>query len=184
MNEASTLVVANPERSLTAADRIARGLGWFSIGLGLAEIVAPGKLARALGLEGKENLVRAFGAREIGAGVGALSTEPRPALWSRVGGDLLDLGTLAVGFRNGDSEQRRNAALAITAVLGVTLADLYTASALTGQRKQDRGETRDYSDRSGFPRGAPGRAESGGAADSATAPRTISEEAKLLETAK
>ena len=184
MNQASTLVVANPERSLTTADRLARGLGWFSIGLGLAEIVAPGKLARALGLEGQENLVRAFGAREIGAGVGALSTEPRPAMWSRVGGDLLDLGTLAVGFRNGDSEQRRNAGIAIAAVLGVTLADLYTASALTGQRKQDRGETRDYSDRSGFPRGAPARSDSGrDDADASAAPRTISEEAELLQPA-
>lgn len=183
MNEASTLVVSNPERSMTTADRVARGLGWFSIGLGLAEIVAPGKLARALGLEGKENLIRAFGAREIGAGVGALSTEPRPAMWGRVGGDLLDLGTLAVGLRNGDSEQRRNAGIAIAAVLGVTIADIVTASALTGQRKRDRGETRDYSDRSGFPRGVKAGADSGGDADASIAPRTISEEAELLQPA-
>jgi hypothetical protein len=183
MNESSTLVVSNPERSLTTADRVARGLGWFSIGLGLAELVAPGKLARALGLEGKENVVRAFGAREIGAGVGALSIDPGPAIWSRVGGDLLDLGTLAVGLRSGDSEQRRNAGIAIAAVLGVTIADIVTAAALTGERKQDRGETRDYSDRSGFPRGAPARADSGGDEDAATAPRTISEEAELLQPA-
>ena len=183
MNQASTLVVSNPERSMTTADRLARGLGWFSIGLGVAELVAPGKLTRALGLEGRENLVRAFGAREIGAGVGALSTEPRPAMWSRVGGDLLDLGTLAVGFRNGDAEQRRNAAIAITAVLGVTLADIYTASTLTGERKKDRGETRDYSDRSGFPKGVPERGESAVSASSSTAPRTISEEAELLQPA-
>jgi hypothetical protein len=162
MNPASTLVVSRPDRSLTAADRVARGLGWFSIGLGLAEIVAPGRLARSLGLEGRETLVRAFGAREIGAGVGALSADPAPAIWSRVGGDLLDLGTLAVGLRNGDGEQRRNAGIAIAAVLGVTVADILTATKLNRERAEDRGEKRDYSDRSGFPGGSAAARSSGG----------------------
>jgi hypothetical protein len=31
-------------------ERVATGLGWFSIGLGLAEILAPGKVGRAIGL--------------------------------------------------------------------------------------------------------------------------------------
>jgi hypothetical protein len=34
-------------------------LGWFSIGLGLAEILAPRALCRALGMEGREALVQA-----------------------------------------------------------------------------------------------------------------------------
>ena len=78
MNEISTLVTSRPDRSLTVADRVARGLGWFSLGLGLAEIIAPGKLGRALNLEGKETLLRAYGGREIGAGVWARPTRPRP----------------------------------------------------------------------------------------------------------
>jgi hypothetical protein len=154
MENASTLVTRRPDRSFTFSDRMARNLGWFSIGLGLAELVAPGKLAGALGLEGQENLIRGYGAREIGAGVWALSDTPAPAIWSRVAGDLLDLGTLAVGARNGDEEQRRNAGLAIAAVAGVTLVDLFTAVSLTRETSQNRGETRDYSDRSGFPGGA------------------------------
>jgi hypothetical protein len=153
MNEAASLVVSRPDQSLTVTDRVARGLGWFSLALGLAEIVAPDRLARALGLEGHERLLRAYGLREIGSGMGALSVDPAPAVWSRVAGDLLDLGTLAVGLRNGDEKQRRNAALAIAAVLGITVADLLTAKSLGREMSEDVGEKRDYSDRSGFPRG-------------------------------
>ncbi|MBV9236210.1 MAG: hypothetical protein JOZ94_10300, partial [Xanthobacteraceae bacterium] len=55
--------------SLSSADKLARALGWFSIGLGLAELIAPNSITRALGLRGKEGLVRSYGAREIAAGV-------------------------------------------------------------------------------------------------------------------
>ncbi len=168
MARASTLTDSNPKRSLTTADRVARGLGWFSLGLGLVELVAPGRIARTLGLEGKEKLVRAYGARELVAGVGALSVDAAPAMWSRVAGDLVDLGTLAVGMRKGDDDQRRYAGYAIAAVVGVTLVDLLVAGNLTKQRSRSRGETRDYSDRSGFPGGAD--AARGAAADFATPP--------------
>lgn len=154
MNPASTLVTRNPEKSLTTTDRIARGLGWFSIGLGIAELVAPGRIAETLGLEGKENLLRAYGGREIGAGMWALSDTPAPAIWSRVAGDLVDLGTLAVGYRSGDENQRRYAGYAIAAVAGITLIDLFTAVSLTSEMSEKKGEQRDYSDRSGFPQGA------------------------------
>ena len=154
MDIASNLVTTRPDRSLTATDRVARGLGWFSIGLGLAEIIAPGKLGKALGLEGKEALLRAYGGREIGAGMWALTDTPTPAIWGRVAGDLVDLGTLALGIRDGDDEQRRNAWIAIAAVAGITMVDLLTALSLNAERSEARGDTnRDYSDRSGFPGG-------------------------------
>lgn len=153
MNNASTMVSRRPDQSMTWSQRTARNLGWFSIGLGLAEIIAPGKLTRPLGLEGKENLLRAYGVREIDAGIGALSDTPAPAMWSRVVGDVVDLGTLALGYRNGSDEQRKYAAYAIAAVAGITLIDLITASTLSREFDRNRGETRDYSDRSGFPDG-------------------------------
>lgn len=153
MNSASTLTTKNPEKSLTTADRVARGLGWFSFALGATELIAPGKLAKALGLEGKETLLRAYGGREIVAGIGSLSIEADVGIWSRVAGDLLDLGTLAVGVRNGDDKQRRNAAIAIAAVAGITALDAIVATTLSKQRSRHKGETRDYSDRSGFPQG-------------------------------
>jgi hypothetical protein len=154
MNPTSTLVTSRPDRSLTATDRVARGLGWFSIALGLAELVAPGKLARSLGLEGNERLLQAYGSREIGAGIWALSDTPAPAIWGRVAGDLVDLATLAAGLRGGDDEQRRNAWIALAAVAGITAVDILTAASLTAEQSERKGETgRDYSDRSGFPGG-------------------------------
>ncbi|HYI40768.1 MAG TPA: hypothetical protein VE053_10650 [Allosphingosinicella sp.] len=155
MNASSTLVTSRPDRTLTKTDRVARGLGWFSLALGVAEIVAPGKLARALGLEGRERLLQAYGGREIGAGIWALSDTPAPAIWGRVAGDLVDLATLAAGVRDGDESQRRNAWIALGVVGAITAVDLFTAASLTAETSERRGETgRDYSDRSGFPGGA------------------------------
>ena len=154
MNPASTLDTSRPDRSMTTSDRVARGLGWFSIGLGLAELIAPGKLARTLGLEGHERLLQAYGGREIGAGMWALSDTPAPAIWSRVAGDVVDLATLAAGLRGADEEQRRNAWIALAAVAGITAVDILTAASLTAEQSERKGETgRDYSDRSGFPGG-------------------------------
>ena len=73
---------------------LARGLGWFSIGLGLAEMLAPRMLGNQLGMEGKESLLRFYGAREMAAGVGILmSDNPGPWIWGRVAGDALDLAS-------------------------------------------------------------------------------------------
>src|SRR4051794_9620195 len=80
--------------SLSTSDRLARALGWFSIGLGLTELLSPRSITRRLGMEGKERLIRVFGAREIMAGVLSLSLEKRMGLSSRVIGDGLDIATL------------------------------------------------------------------------------------------
>lgn len=133
-------------------DRLARALGWFSIGLGLAELIAPGRLTRALGMEGSEALVRAYGAREIGAGVLSLSVDKTVGIQSRVVGDVLDIATLATGFRD-DNPKRNNVGIALAAVIGVTLLDIVCAQGLTARHKRDHGQSRDYSDRSGWPRG-------------------------------
>ena len=155
MNEASTLVSKRPDRSLTTADRMARNLGWFSIALGAAELFAPRRVARSAGVEGRERLLQGYGLREIQSGIWALSDTPAPAIWSRVAGDLVDLATLMAGPKggNGDGESNRNRTVAIAAVLGITAIDLVTALALTSEMTEKKGETRDYSDRSGFPRG-------------------------------
>ena len=65
-----------------SAYSLAQGLGWFSIGLGMAEVLAPGHLARFLGMEERTELIRAYGAREIMSGIGILSQEdPTPWIW-------------------------------------------------------------------------------------------------------
>ena len=108
-------------------ERVATGLGLFSIGLGVAEVVAGRALGRALGMEDQTGLIRAFGLREIAAGVGIFS-QPRPTawLWARVAGDALDLAALGAAF-NDDNPKRDNVGIAIGAVAGVTAVDLWCA---------------------------------------------------------
>ena len=120
------------------ADGLATALGWFSMGLGVMEVVAPEWVARLIGLEEPEErtvqVVRAMGVREIAAGVGILSKLPRQPgwLWARVAGDVLDLSLLArAGAADGTRKQRT--ALATLAVLGVTALDIITAARQDGE---------------------------------------------------
>lgn len=115
---------------------LARGLGWFSIALGATELVAPQALARWLGMQGSESLLQTYGAREVGTGIGILaSNDPTAWLWGRVGGDLLDVATLASGFHN-DNTKKSNVGLALVAVLGVTALDAVCARALSSRNDQ------------------------------------------------
>ena len=144
-------VVSTGPSSLPTEDRIARALGWFSIGLGITELAMAPQLARALGMHGQESLVRAFGAREIAAGVVTLSVDKTLGLWTRVAGDGLDVVMLANAMRNGNSK-RGNAGLALAMVLVVTALDCIGAKALSARHARG-GKPRLYRDRSGFPGG-------------------------------
>ena len=139
-----------------ATHALARGLGWFSIGLGVAELVAPSQLARFLGMEDRTELIRAYGAREIMTGIGILSQEdPTPWIWGRVAGDAVDLATLGPGLRAANPSQR-NVIVAVAAVAGVTMLDAICAQRLSRQRRtraanRRRLRARDYSNRRGMP---------------------------------
>jgi len=138
--------------SLSGADRLARALGWFSVGLGIAELVAPGRLARTLGLDDKEGLIRAYGARELASAIPTLSIDKPAGLAARLGGDALDLGTLATALHR-DNPKRRNAAIATALVAGITLLDLAAFKGVKAAHRREPGAGVDYSDRSGLPRG-------------------------------
>lgn len=154
---AATLSGPNASRSMTPAMRASRVLGWVSFAIGAAELLAPRRTARAVGMDDKHvGLLRTYGAREMLAGVGAHSVYPVPALWSRVGGDVLDIGTLAVAARrNADGSRDRRVWFAIGAVAGIALLDALVASKLAAETREGKnlGEAKDYSDRSGFPDG-------------------------------
>ena len=139
--------------SLTGPDRLARALGWFSVGLGVAELVAPGRIARALGLEGKEGLIRAYGARELASAVPTLSIDKPVGLAARIGGDGLDLATLATALHS-DNPKRRNAVIATAMIVGITLLDVVAYKGVKAAHQRAPGSDRVYSDRSGLPRGA------------------------------
>jgi hypothetical protein len=134
------------------SDNTAKNLGWFSFALGLTELLATRELTRALGMEGKETLVRAFGAREIAAGMACLATNSTPGVWSRVAGDALDIAVLLSAFRN-DNPKKRNVGIALATVAGITLIDIATATALNARHRRPKGPQRDYSERSGLPLG-------------------------------
>jgi len=135
------------------ARALAPGLGWFSIALGLIEVLAPRALAGALGMSGRERLLQFYGLRELGAGAGILlSKRPAPWLWARVAGDALDLATLLAHARPGNP---RSAGLGtgIAAVAGVTLLDIASAQAWSREPQSLPAPIADYSDRSGWPQG-------------------------------
>src|SRR5256885_198183 len=129
-------IIRSGPRSLGQADRLARGLGWFSIGLGAMEVLAPQRVTQALGMNGSESLVRAYGFREIFSGIVSLSVDKNAGLWSRVAGDGLDAATLLPRLTP-DNPKKQNVALALLMVGGITLLDV-TAAQLTAPQPRSR----------------------------------------------
>jgi len=103
---------------------LARGLGWFSIGLGAVELFFPGQLGRMIGVYGHKKLIRCMGAREIAAGIAVLSEmNPIGSMAGRVAGDAMDLSLLGAGMCSyGASKGKLGGA--IGAVAGVTALDV------------------------------------------------------------
>jgi hypothetical protein len=131
------------------AGKVARGLGWFSIGIGVAELLMPRMISRATGLRGHETLIRWYGVREIATGIGILSArDPAPWIWARVGGDALDLATLGARLPGNPADVAKTGA-AIVAVAGVSAVDAACARSL---EQAATPMSHDYSDRSGLPR--------------------------------
>lgn len=125
------------QRNRDTTEQLALGLGWFSIGLGLAELLAPRSVAQLVGMRNAStSVLRAFGVREIGAGLAILNEPDRPAwLWSRVAGDAVDASYLASGLNDDDNDSNA-IAVAMAAVLGVTALDVMVAQQLQAQRSR------------------------------------------------
>jgi uncharacterized membrane protein len=114
------------------AEKLARGLGWFSIGLGLAELLAPRGIAKISGVRGNIGFIRTMGLREICHGIGIFAQGRRPAaaVWARVAGDALDLAALGGAFASPESSKGR-LAFATANVLTVTALDILCAQQLS-----------------------------------------------------
>jgi len=124
------------EGGIESSERLARALGWFSVGLGLAELVDPGRVARLIGVADRPErrlLLRALGLRELTSGAGILARRrPTGWLWSRVGGDAIDLGFLAQALGEPHANRTR-VATASAAVAGVTALDVYASERMRRQ---------------------------------------------------
>lgn len=110
--------------------KLSLGLGMFSLALGAAELFASRRIARALKVEGKgEGVIKAFGAREIAAGVGLLQSPAHaPRVWNRVAGDGMDLAALAAAARNAPRSKAVWGSIAF--VVGATALDVLVALGL------------------------------------------------------
>jgi hypothetical protein len=105
-------------------NQLARGLAVFSLGLGFAELFAPRQVARLAGVnERHARTIQAFGLREIGSGLGIMQGKAAYFLWSRVAGDVMDLGMLGAEYRSNHGNRRRLAG-AMGAVAAVTVLDV------------------------------------------------------------
>jgi uncharacterized membrane protein len=123
------------ETQRTRKDPLTQSLGWFSVALGAAELLAPRAVARVIGIDEEEHttLLRSYGIRELAAGVGIL-TRPKPTywMWNRVIGDTVDLSSLGKAMRSPNTDKTRLTAATI-AVLGVTALDILCSVALTSE---------------------------------------------------
>jgi uncharacterized membrane protein len=118
------------------AERVARGLGWFSIGLGLTELLAPRFVARLCGGQGKHTgLIRLYGLREIASGLMIFSRGRKPArgVWSRVAGDAVDLATLGAAAVSPNTN-KAGVLFGAVNVLGVTALDVLCAQELSREK--------------------------------------------------
>ncbi len=112
------------------AVRRAKGLGWFSVALGLTEILAPRAVAAVAGARVRRQTLttlRLLGMRELASGAGILSrTRPDVWLWARVAGDAMDLALLGKILASPKTERTRTMT-SIASVLGVTALDVLSA---------------------------------------------------------
>ncbi|MBX9582241.1 MAG: hypothetical protein K2X87_18210 [Gemmataceae bacterium] len=123
-------VRSRPAAAPTGGDPVAKFLGYFSLGLGAAEVLAPRLLGRLIGVGHHPTAMPLFGLREIAAGVGILATGRKAEfLAARVAGDALDLAALFAAWMDASESDRRRIVSAGIAVAGVTAVDIACAAA-------------------------------------------------------
>lgn len=124
-----------PDMTFAPGAEWAHCLGWFSIALGLTQLLAPKLVCRATGVRRVE-LMQCCGLREIASGVAVLScSQPTVAMWSRVAGDVMDLAILTEAMVDNDHESQVLAMEAAAAVAGVTALDLFATVQLTAAER-------------------------------------------------
>jgi hypothetical protein len=108
--------------------RHAKRLGWLSLALGLPAVAAPHTLGRLIGTGTGNGVLQAVGVRELIAAAGLLAQpqQATPWLWSRVGGDAMDIGLLLRALWN-NPKQRHRIAGVTGAVIAIAILDWQAA---------------------------------------------------------
>ncbi|MDX3853390.1 SRPBCC family protein [Streptomyces sp. AK02-01A] len=128
-----------------SADRLARGLGWFSATLGLTRTTVPHAVCRLSGVDDStwaRTLMPVLGVRELGQGALLLgSRRPAPWVWTRIAGDALDLTLLVRALRSRTGGRQLRVMAATAAVSAITGFDLYTAVRSLGRSGPRRSDS-------------------------------------------
>jgi hypothetical protein len=121
-----------------ATAKLAKGLGIFSLALGLAEVLAPAQMGELIGVSPRyRTFIPALGMREIAHGLGIMMQDkPTESVWTRVAGDAVDLAYLGAAFM-GEENNKRRLIGATVAVLGVAALDVMCAQALSAEQWSD-----------------------------------------------
>src|SRR4051794_24285385 len=114
-----------PERML------AKFLGLFSLGLGVAQLAAPDRINKLIGVQDKPKarlIQRAVGVQELSAAQGIFAfSPPTPVLWTRVAGDLAHIGLLARAL-DGRRNDRTRLLAAMGAAAGLAAIDAFVSA--------------------------------------------------------
>ena len=132
----TNFALARPRLDARKAHSISTALGWFSIGLGVAELLAPRRFTSALALEGQEGLVQAYGVRELICGLGILTNQGAdraPWMLGRVGGDMADIATVGTATALADSDAKTVGGVTLLGLAGLTALDALCAEALSAE---------------------------------------------------
>ncbi len=139
-----------PASKNKSAEHLAHRLGWFSIALGVLEIVAPHRLSRTLGFRGGESLIASYGLREVATGVAILASR-NPRRSSGAGWQGMRLTWRRSWARSEQPpETARRSGVRVCRHDHDRRPDL--RSNLDGGPERKRSRIPDYSNRTGFPK--------------------------------
>ena len=126
------------------ARTLARGRGWFSLALGAAALIGVRPLCTSTDRPRIALMAGAYGLISVVNGAGLVySAQPRPWIWARVGGDLIDLAIVALAVRNRST--RSVGLTALVALVATTAMDVACARSLS----KPKARAADYRHRSG-----------------------------------
>jgi uncharacterized membrane protein len=117
------------DSSATTTNALVKGLGVASLGLGLTEVLVPRRVAALAGVDETSRsrpVIRALGLRECGHAA-ALLLGPNKLVWTRVAGDVLDVGVLLAGVAKRPPGRRGRGTVSALALAGIGAVDLYAA---------------------------------------------------------
>jgi len=119
----------------SGAERRATGLGWFCLGIGLVQLIAPSGVGGWIGADDSKRtraILGGLGARHVAQGlwnlVGQISAR---GAWLRVAGDAAELAFVGLVTAVAHRDRRPRAIRATSVVACVTALDVVTAFELT-----------------------------------------------------